>query len=183
MKKLYAFGLILFISLFCIAPLTFAQIEPTTSYTSFPDLLAGIAGKLGAFITVLGGLMIIVAGFLYLISAGDPQRIKTAKSALTYAIIGIVVGLTAQAIVEIIETGVKGETIEKIIESIATQFGIVMVAAGAIMIIVSGILYLLSAGDPQKIKTAKTALIYSIIGIAVGLAANTIVAILKEITQ
>ncbi len=175
--------LTIFLGLFCITTVSFGAIENPIEAESFGELLSDIAGKLGEFITILGGLMIVVAGFLYLISAGNPQRIATAKKALFYAIIGIVVGITAQAIVEIIQTGTEGSTVEEIINNIATQFGFVMTAAGSIMIIVSGILYLLSAGDPQKIKTAKTALIYAIIGIAIGLAANTIIAILKEITQ
>jgi NAD/NADP transhydrogenase beta subunit len=47
--------------------------------------------------------MIIVAGIFYLTSAGNPQRIETAKKALIYAIAGIAIGLAATAIVNIIK--------------------------------------------------------------------------------
>ena len=177
-KIIYLF---LFLGLFCVTPLTLGQIGPTSSYADFPALLAGIASELGKIITILGGLMIVVAGFLYMTSAGDPGRMKTAKTALTYAIGGIVVGLTATAIADFVKGSVQGQTLTEIITGIATTFGTFMAAAGVIMIIVAGILYLVSGGDPAKMKIAKTALIYAVVGIAIGLSAVTIVNILKEV--
>jgi len=49
------------------------------------------------------------------------------------------------------------------------------------MIIVAGILYLTSAGSPDKMKTAKTALIYAIAGMVIGMAAEAIVATIKGV--
>ena len=49
------------------------------------------------------------------------------------------------------------------------------------MIVVSGILFLLSAGNATKMETAKKALIYAIIGICIGVGASTIVAIVKSL--
>ena len=39
--------------------------------------------------------IIIVSGILYTTSAGDSARVKTAKNAITYAVVGIVVILLA----------------------------------------------------------------------------------------
>jgi len=48
--------------------------------------------------------MIIVAGIFYATSAGNPEGVNKAKAALTYAVIGIVIGLAASGIVVIIKT-------------------------------------------------------------------------------
>ncbi len=69
----------------------------------FKGLLLKIAGGVGALIATLGTIMIIVAGILYLTSAGSPEKMGTAKKALIYAIAGITIGLAAEAIVAIIE--------------------------------------------------------------------------------
>ncbi len=47
-------------------------------------------------------IMIIWAGFLYVTAAGDPSKIQTAKKALIFAVIGIVVGILAFSAVTII---------------------------------------------------------------------------------
>ena len=65
---------------------------------NFPQLLTKIASGIGVLITSLGTIMIIVSGILYLISAGNPERINKAKTALIYAIAGIAIGLAATAI-------------------------------------------------------------------------------------
>lgn len=71
--------------------------------TDFGGLLRKIADAVGTLIATLGTIMIIVAGILYLTSAGSPERMSKAKTALVYAIAGIVIGLAAKGIVEIIE--------------------------------------------------------------------------------
>jgi NAD/NADP transhydrogenase beta subunit len=53
--------------------------------------------------------MIIVAGILYLISAGNPGRIETAKKALIYAIAGIVISMLATAAVSLIKSALGAQ--------------------------------------------------------------------------
>lgn len=95
---------ILFLSLFCIAGLvSAAKIENPLDTDNFGDLLLKIAGAVGALMASLGTIMIIVAGILYLTSAGSQERMTKAKNALVYAIVGIAIGLAATAIVEIVK--------------------------------------------------------------------------------
>jgi len=95
------------ISLLFPASIAFAQgvtiPNPLNGVNSFGDLLLRIAGGVGTVVASIGTIMIIWAGILYLTSAGSPEKMTKAKTALTYAIIGIVVGLAATAIVQIIE--------------------------------------------------------------------------------
>jgi len=71
--------------------------------TNFQQLLTKIAQGVAALIITLGTIMLIVAGILYLTSAGSPERMGTAKKALGYAVIGIAIGLAAETIVAIIK--------------------------------------------------------------------------------
>lgn len=81
--------------------------NPLGSTNTFEDLLLKIADGVGILIASLGTIMIIVSAILYLISAGNPEKMATAKKALVFAIIGIVIGISARAIVEIIENILK----------------------------------------------------------------------------
>lgn len=104
MNKIVLFSTAL-IGLFTLANLALAQVEIPNPLSSknFGDLLLKIAGAVGALIASLGTIMIIVAGILFLTSAGSVERMTTARKALFYAIIGIVIGIAAKAIVEIIK--------------------------------------------------------------------------------
>lgn len=109
MKKIKIFSLIVVI-ISCLTPL-FSVIgassvkiqNPLNGVNNFSDLLLKIAAGVGDLFTYIGVIMIIVAGIFYLTSAGSPERIGTAKKALIYAIVGIVIGLAATAIVNIIK--------------------------------------------------------------------------------
>ena len=98
------------VSLFCLAGFVLSPIalavtipNPLQGVNNFAQLLTRIAEQVGLLIASLGAIMIIVAGILYLLSAGNPEKIATAKKALIYAIAGIAIGLAASAIVSIIQ--------------------------------------------------------------------------------
>ena len=95
------------ISLCLISAATFASAvtipNPLGAVNSFCALLTNIANGIGIFIATLGTIMIVISGIMYLISAGSPERINKAKTALVYAIVGIVVGISASTIVAIVK--------------------------------------------------------------------------------
>lgn len=112
MKKIYILGIII-IGLFCLVSFSLAgrcdpgKICNPLDADTFEDLLMQIVKAVGTLITTLGTIMLIVAGILYLTSAGSPERMGKAKTALIYAIAGIAIGLAASAIVDIIKDIVK----------------------------------------------------------------------------
>lgn len=63
----------------------------------------GLLTKIASFVAVLVGIasviMIIIGGFKYVTSSGDPSNIKSAKDTILFAIVGILVAVTAQSIV------------------------------------------------------------------------------------
>ena len=57
---------------------------------------------------------------------------------------------------------------------IAAYVGTLVAILGTIKLIVAGIFFLTSAGDPGRIGVAKKAMAYAIVGIAIGVAASSI---------
>lgn len=58
-----------------------------------------IINILSAVVGLVAVIMIIIAGVRFVTSGGDPAQVKGAKSALIYAIVGIVIVALAQLIV------------------------------------------------------------------------------------
>ncbi len=61
-----------------------------------------------AIIGALSVLMVIISGLRYIISTGDPQKTATAKNAIIYAVIGLVVSLSAFMLVGFILNAIQG---------------------------------------------------------------------------
>jgi hypothetical protein len=68
-----------------------------------------------------------------------------------------------------------------LLEKIATAVGGIVASLAFLMLIVAGIFFLLSAGNPNMLGRAKQALTYAIIGAAIGLAAGALVGLLKAV--
>ncbi len=65
-----------------------------TIYTIVQNLMKWILGIVG-FVAIIG---FCIAGILYLTSAGDDEKQKSAKNAMVYCIIGVVVALAGYVI-------------------------------------------------------------------------------------
>lgn len=72
---------------------------PRTSDVAVFDGILNVVYFLGGLICVL---VIIIAGFTYVTSAGESNSVKKAKSAILYAAIGIVVILLAFVITQFV---------------------------------------------------------------------------------
>jgi hypothetical protein len=102
-------SIIIFASSLCLARFASAQevtipnpLQGTDSISELltDKILPGVAGIVASLSTI----MIIIAGILYLTSAGSPEKINTAKKAITYAIVGLVIAIAAGTIATIIKT-------------------------------------------------------------------------------
>lgn len=80
----------------CITP-----IKPGGLPTTTPDekhvqkILEIVFGIIGA----LAFLMVVISGLRYVLSGGDPSNISKAKNALIYSLVGLLIAITAQAII------------------------------------------------------------------------------------
>lgn len=78
---------------------------PTTSWT-IEHFTGVVTNVLTAIIASVSVLVLVIAGFMYITSAGNPDTVKKAKNAIIYALVGIVVAFFAQAIVRFILSSV-----------------------------------------------------------------------------
>jgi len=86
-----------------IAPIAvFAQ--PSTTISSIDNLIDSV--KTMAW-TVFGGLaviMFVVAGIMFLTAQGDPEKVKSARNAFIWGVVGVVVAIMAYSIISIVES-------------------------------------------------------------------------------
>ncbi len=72
--------------------------------TKSEDAIPVIVGVVFAALGAISVLMIVIGGFQYVISQGDPQRVAKAKDTIMYAVIGLVISLLSYAIVAFVIT-------------------------------------------------------------------------------
>lgn len=80
--------------------------SPYINQTSANDLLPRILNIVYFSAGVVAVFAIVIAGFLYVTSAGDPGKAKIAKNAILYAVIGLVAVLIAFTITTFIRSQV-----------------------------------------------------------------------------
>ncbi|NTU69411.1 hypothetical protein HGB13_01085 [bacterium] len=100
-KKIYTATLVLAtspISAKINGPVT----PPGVPTDSLSDLIGKISNAILSIVAVLAILFLILAGFQYVTSAGNPDQITKAKNTALYAIIGIIVALVAWAVVKFV---------------------------------------------------------------------------------
>ena len=75
----------------------------------------------------------------------------------------------------------KAESFEELIENLIDFTFWVAVAIAPIMIIVAGVYFLTSAGNPDKVRTAKSIIFWTIVGFAIVLLAKGIISMVREV--
>jgi len=66
------------------------------------NLIADVINIFSLVVGVVSVIMIIIGGFQYITSAGDSNKVGTAKNTILYAIIGLVIVALAQFIVQFV---------------------------------------------------------------------------------
>lgn len=100
----------------------------------------------------------------------SPQKTK-AVFALTLT---AGVAVSSFAFAQALQPPINFNSFPALFGNITGMVGSLIAGLGAIMVIISGLLFAISAGDPGMMQKAKTALIYAFSGIAIGLVARGI---------
>ncbi|QQS26968.1 hypothetical protein IPM44_00040 [bacterium] len=125
---------------------------------------------------VVGVVMIIYSGFMFVISAGRPDRAKLAIQSIIYTCVGFVIAILARSIVAFLLPVAQSSTnVQGMVGSGIQLFLWAIGVAGVVMVVVAGLLYIFSAGDPGKTKAAKDAILYALIGIGVAVLGSAII--------
>lgn len=69
---------------------------------SIDSTIGKVVNLISVAVGIAAVIMIIIAGFRYVTSAGNPERTKGAKNTLLYALIGLVIVALAQIIVQFV---------------------------------------------------------------------------------
>lgn len=135
---------------------------------------------------------VIYGGYVYISSSGDPSKVAKGKKTLTQAFIGLAIVMCASIIMSSIRIAlaVNGDIsncveancadpnsmITKLIQWVIGISGVVAV----VFIIIGGISYITSSGDPNKIKQAKNTILYAVIGLVIVALAEVITAFVSS---
>lgn len=69
-------------------------------------LFNDVLGVVYFFAGTVAVIVLVIAGFLYVTSNGDPGKVKTAKNAILFTVIGLVFIMTAAAITAFVRSQV-----------------------------------------------------------------------------
>lgn len=75
------------------------SVDSTTSTNPAITALRTVINIISFIIGISAIIVIIISGLRMIVSGGDPNNVKSAREAIIYALVGVVVALVAQAIV------------------------------------------------------------------------------------
>lgn len=80
-----------------------AEIENPLEYDTLAELVEAVINFIFWFSIPLTILFILVAGFLFISSGGEPEKIKTAKNTIMYTLIGFLIICSSKGIIAVIK--------------------------------------------------------------------------------
>lgn len=83
-------------------------VTSVTGITGVTSVLDQVAGWFLIVVVTVSVIFFVYAGFLYITSGGDDDKIKKAKDYLLYGVIGIAVALLAKAITTVVMNLISG---------------------------------------------------------------------------
>ena len=111
MKRILA--AILLIGLMGVLVVPMASYAAATTSTPAPNLpvmdaIDNITNWAFTILMAVAALFIIFAAFEFITAKGEPEKVKSAREYVLYALVGVVVALLARGLVQLIETIVRG---------------------------------------------------------------------------
>lgn len=82
--------------------LTSVKSKFAVHYCSVNSVVIQVITILLSVLAVISALMIVIGGYRYVMSAGNPEGAKKGRQTITYAIIGLVVSVLAYTLIAIV---------------------------------------------------------------------------------
>jgi len=100
------------ISLLSIPVLALAAVPGPVTAPGWQDYdvvktLDSVSNYLFGFLLVVAAIAIIIAAYFFVTAAGDPDKTKTARNFVLYAVIGVLVAFLAKGLVMLISVVVR----------------------------------------------------------------------------
>ena len=103
-KKILSLTLLGFLALPAIILAQLHQVPGTGGVTvDITTIVTGAEYAAGFIFGSVAVICFVVAGILFLTSQGAPEKLKTARAAVLWGVIGIVVGLVAFSVIALVE--------------------------------------------------------------------------------
>ena len=167
-------------------------------------ILANVLNDLAVLAAYLVLGFVIYGGYMYIFSSGDPGKIQNGKKTLTRAFIGLAIVILTNVILNAIRFAFlnngqtwadcqfvdaslsmagASECLEptSVIENALQWFVGTSGVVALIFVVVGGVGYVTSAGDPGKLQKAKNTIIYALIGLVVVAVAELLVSFISGI--
>ena len=120
-------------------------------------------------------IFIIIGGYFYLTSNGDPNKSARGRTTITNAVIGIAIAIGASAIVREVASVTTGAgqsaTADAYIQGIINLALTVAGTVAVVVIVLAGIRMAASSGDPANLAKARNTILYAVIGLVIIFAA------------
>src|SRR3990167_9010565 len=134
------------------------KLKPGGDFAPLESLsIGGIVSGLIRLILVIAALVfffiLVYGGIRWIASGGDKAQTETARNQITSALVGLVIVVSAWAIVELIN-----RYFGRIVEILIGLGGIIFF----IMLIMGGFSYMSAGGDPKQIEGARKTLTFAI---------------------
>lgn len=157
------------------------------AYDTVEGVLTSIMNGIKGIVVTLAILMIVIGGIMYILSFGNPDNMKRAKTVIIAALVGFAIVIAAPAFLREISLlldwkdappieGGTDLTLTQIARNILNFLLSIIGILALIMLIISGIMYLVSAGNEARMKQARAIFTASLIGITVAMASLILVA-------
>lgn len=155
--------------------ITLGSWSDVTSLSWYGDLLPGWVGQLVGFFRVFAygaAILMLTWGFFRLIlSSGDEEQIKSAKSRVIYSSLALMFLLFIDAWVRMVSTGNLASAVPGVAGTLF-RLALFFAAPVAIFFIIYGAYYYItSAGDEERIKKGKNILINTFVAALILIAA------------
>jgi len=142
-------------------------------------LVASIADWLVGIVAGIAVIMIMVGGFMYVTSIGDPTKTKKGVEYIKNSVIGLAIILGADIIIDEIRylTGAEGAGggFSVFANTFIGWFLTIIIGVSVLMIMYAGFLFLTGGEEPTKITQAKSIVKYTVIGIIVAILSASII--------
>ena len=96
-----------------VAAQTKPNVPNPTKGTNLGDILFDVINALLLFAGAVAVLFLIIGGFRYVVSTGNPEQVEAAKKTILYAILGLIIIFIAFVLVKLVQQylGVQGKYI------------------------------------------------------------------------
>lgn len=181
------------------------KIGPMNSESAIRSGIWQIAANVATDISVAAAYLVlgytIYGGYLYMLSGGDPGKVAAGKKTLSHAFIGLAITMLASVIMGTIRVVLAanngnlacdfasgsgcatGDQVGQMVTNLIQWFFGFAGIVAAVFIVIGGVSYMTSAGDPGKTKQAKQTITYALVGFIIVILAEVITAFVSNVIR